>query len=203
MSRALCHQIRGKVSFTAALQLASFIEFLTFELCFGANVEGLQNPCIDGRDDVHGTVEIGFVNARFPCVRKASLHSRLAIAHHGNGEAHQHLFALGEVVDGVCIAIELAKISPIAHVLSLLRQVSQGGNGCLAPRSFASRPGETRFHDGFGSWPIEFTPSYLIRLIGKGRFEVVVAKCLPRFGCNYGLHSNPVWAHLTRPPAAR
>ncbi len=75
------------------LLLAPPIAFLAFELGFGANVKGLQNPRVDGRDDVHSAVEICFVNACFPCVRKAALHSRLAVAHHGHGESHQHFFA--------------------------------------------------------------------------------------------------------------
>jgi hypothetical protein len=91
---------------------------LAFELGFGADVERLQNPCIDSCDDIHGTVQIGFVNACFPCIHKAALHSRLAIAHHGDGKAHEYLFAFTQIVNGVSITVKLPEISPLNHRIS-------------------------------------------------------------------------------------
>lgn len=108
----------GRRRFTAG-SLTLPIVVLAFELGFGADVERLNNPCIDGCDDIHSTVEIGFVNACFPCIRKAALYSRLAIAHHGNGKTHEYLFALAKIFDGVSIAIKLSKISPLAHMIPL------------------------------------------------------------------------------------
>lgn len=91
---------------------------LAFELGFGADIEGLQNACIDCCDDIHSAVEIGFVNTRFPCVRKASFHSRLAVAHHGDGQTHEYFFALTEICSGVSIAVKLTEISSLDHGLT-------------------------------------------------------------------------------------
>jgi hypothetical protein len=63
-------------------------------LGFGADVERLKNPGIDSCNDIHGTVQIGFINVCFPCVRKAAFYSRLAVTHHGDGKTHEYLFAL-------------------------------------------------------------------------------------------------------------
>jgi hypothetical protein len=67
---------------------------LAFELGFGADVERLKNPCINGCDHIHSAVEIGVVNTCFPCVRKAAFYSRLAVTNHGDGKTHEYLFAL-------------------------------------------------------------------------------------------------------------
>ncbi|ETX00956.1 MAG: hypothetical protein ETSY1_09360 [Candidatus Entotheonella factor] len=91
---------------------------LTFELGFGANVERLQNTCIDGSDHIHSTVQIGFVNTCFPCIRKAAFHSRLTVAHHGNRKAHEDLFTFTQIVNGVSIAVKLPEISSLNHRLS-------------------------------------------------------------------------------------
>jgi hypothetical protein len=91
---------------------------LAFELGFGADVERLQNPCIDSCDDIHSAIEIGFVDTRFPCVRKATFHSRLAVAHHGNGETHKYFFALAEIFNGVSLAVKLPEVSSLNHGLT-------------------------------------------------------------------------------------
>ncbi len=88
---------------------------LAFELSFGADIERLQNPGIDGGNDIYRTVQIGVINPCFPCVRKAAFHSRLTIANHGDGKAHEDFFAFTQIVDRVSIAIELPEISSLNH----------------------------------------------------------------------------------------
>lgn len=99
---------------------------LAFELGFRADVERLKNPCIDGCNDIHGTVQIGFVNAGFPCVRKAAFYSRLTIAHHSDGKSHKDLFAFTQIINGVSIAVKLTEISSLHHKLPLLRHLLKG-----------------------------------------------------------------------------
>jgi hypothetical protein len=55
----------------------------TFELRFRTDVEGLNNASIHCGNHIHSTIEIACRNTRLPCIRKASLDSRLAVAHHG------------------------------------------------------------------------------------------------------------------------
>jgi hypothetical protein len=88
---------------------------LAFELGFGADVERLQDPCIDSCDHIHGTVQIGFVNTCFPCVHKAALHSGLTIAHHGDSKAYEYLFAFTQIVNSVSITVKLPEISSLNH----------------------------------------------------------------------------------------
>ena len=76
-----------------------------------ALIQRLQHPCIDRGDHVHRRIEFFFGHACFPCVRKATIHSRIAEPHHCDCEADQHLLALGEAFDGMRIAVEGSKIS--------------------------------------------------------------------------------------------
>jgi hypothetical protein len=87
----------------------------TFELRFGADVERLNNPGVDRRDHVHGAIQVSIGNPGFPCVRKASFDSRLTIAHHGHGQAHEDLLAFAQIGHRMRIAVELPEISPITH----------------------------------------------------------------------------------------
>jgi hypothetical protein len=88
---------------------------VALELRFGANVERLHNPGIHRCNDIHGTVQIVFTDAGFPCVRKTAFHSRLAIAHYGDGESHEHFFAFAQITYGVGIAVELTEIGSFRH----------------------------------------------------------------------------------------
>jgi hypothetical protein len=56
-----------------------------FELCFGTDVERLNNPSIYRCHYIHSTIQIRFRNTSLPCVRKASFDSRLAVTYHGYG----------------------------------------------------------------------------------------------------------------------
>jgi hypothetical protein len=62
-------------------------------------------------------------HSRFPCIRKAPFHSRIAEAHHRHGKTHEHLLAFGETLDGMGVTIELAKVSFLQGV-SLLSSFS-------------------------------------------------------------------------------
>ena len=70
---------------------------------------------IDGRDHIHGTVEVCLRDARLPCVRKASFDSWLAVTHEGDCQPHEDLFTLAQVGHGMCITIKLPKIRALTH----------------------------------------------------------------------------------------
>jgi hypothetical protein len=74
-------------------------------------IERLQNSRVHGGDHVHGGVQFFFGHPRFPCVRKAPFHSRIAEAHRRHGQTDEHLLALGETFDGVCITIKSSEVS--------------------------------------------------------------------------------------------
>jgi hypothetical protein len=69
-----------------------------------------QHARIHRRDHIDRRIEFFFRHARFPCVRKAPVHSWIAEPHHRDGEADQHLLALGETFDGMSIAVKSSKI---------------------------------------------------------------------------------------------
>jgi len=71
----------------------------------------LQNSRVDGGDYAHRRVQLFFRHSRFPRIREAPIHSRIAEPHHRNGETDEHFLALGEAFDGVRIAVECSEIS--------------------------------------------------------------------------------------------
>ena len=78
---------------------------------FNPLIQGLQNPRIHRGNYVHSRVQLFLGHSRFPCVRKAPLHSMIAKPHHGDGETDQHLLPLGETLHGVSVAVKCTKIS--------------------------------------------------------------------------------------------
>ena len=58
-------------------------------------IERLQNPRIHRGDHIDGGIQLFLRHPRFPCVRKAPIHSRIAQPHHRDRQSHQHLLALG------------------------------------------------------------------------------------------------------------
>jgi hypothetical protein len=74
-------------------------------------IERLQDTRIHRGDDIHGGVQFFVGHSRFPCIRKAPFHSRIAEAHHRHGQANQHLFSIRKTFDGMSVTIELAKVS--------------------------------------------------------------------------------------------
>jgi len=85
------------------------------ELRFGSDVGRLHDSGIHGRDDIHCAVQVVVGDPGFPCVRKASLHSVLAVPSEGHSEPHEHLLPLAQVVDSVSLSIEFSKIRPLRH----------------------------------------------------------------------------------------
>jgi hypothetical protein len=73
-------------------------------------IERLKHSSVHRRDDVHRRVELFFGHSRFPCVRKATIDSRIAKPHHRNGKTDQHLFPLGKALDCMCFTIKGPKI---------------------------------------------------------------------------------------------
>jgi hypothetical protein len=85
----------------AALRFLPFLDPL---------IQGLQNPGVYRRDDIHRRIQLLFGHPRFPCVRKAPLHSRVAQAHHRHGEADEHFLPVGETFHRVGVTIERTKV---------------------------------------------------------------------------------------------
>ena len=73
-------------------------------------IQRLQNTGIHRGDDIHSRIEFFFRHSRFPCVRKAALHSRIAEPHHCHGETDEHLLAFGEAFDGMGVTVEGSKV---------------------------------------------------------------------------------------------
>jgi hypothetical protein len=78
---------------------------------FDALIERLQDTRIHRGNHVHRRIQFFLGHSRFPCVRKASFHSRIAEAHHRHGKTHEHLLAFSETFDGVSVTVKGAKIS--------------------------------------------------------------------------------------------
>jgi len=57
-------------------------------------IQRLQHARVYGGDHIHRRIEIFFGHTRFPCVRKAAIHSRIAKPHHCGREIDEHLLAL-------------------------------------------------------------------------------------------------------------
>ncbi len=73
-------------------------------------IQRLQHTRIHRRDHIHRRIELFFRHPRFPCVRKAAIHARIAKPRYHHGEIDQHLLAFGETFDGMRVAIEGSKI---------------------------------------------------------------------------------------------
>jgi hypothetical protein len=83
-------------------------------------IERLQNSRIDSGDHIHRRVQFFFGHSRFPCVRKAPFHSRIAEPHHRDGQTHEHFLALAETGHGVRVSVELTKVGLIqCRILSV------------------------------------------------------------------------------------
>jgi len=78
---------------------------------FDALIERLQDTRIHRGDDIHGGVQFFVGHSRFPCIRKAPFHSRIAEPHHRHGKTDEHLLAFGKTLNSMGVTIELAKVS--------------------------------------------------------------------------------------------
>jgi len=92
---------------------------IALELSRGAKVQRLNNAGIDCCNDVHGSVQICFRDTSLPCIRKASLYSRLTITYEGNRQSNKYLLALAQVSHRMRISIKLAEIRALTHCSSL------------------------------------------------------------------------------------
>lgn len=84
--------------------------FLAFVSRLNSLIQRLQHARINGGNHVHRRVQFFFRHSRFPCVRKAPIHSWIAQAHHCHSQADKHFFTVGEAFNGVGFAIEGTKI---------------------------------------------------------------------------------------------
>jgi hypothetical protein len=73
-------------------------------------VQRLQHARIHRGDNIHGRIQFFLAHARFPCVRKAALNSRIAQSHHRHGQAHEYLFAFAKTGDGMGVAVKRPEI---------------------------------------------------------------------------------------------
>jgi hypothetical protein len=58
----------------------------------------LQNSRVHRGDDTHRGIKFFLGHPRFPCVRKAPIHSWITESHHRDGETDEHLLALDKKV---------------------------------------------------------------------------------------------------------
>ena len=92
---------------------------ITLELSCSANVQRLNNASIDCRNDIYGSVQLCLRDTGFPCVRKASLYSRLTVTYEGHRQPNKYLLALTQVGYRMRIPIKLAEIRALTHCFLL------------------------------------------------------------------------------------
>ena len=68
-----------------------------------ALIQRLQNSNVNRGDYVHCGVQLFLRHPRFPCVRKATVDSRIAEPHHRDGKTDQHLLAFSKTLDPVSL----------------------------------------------------------------------------------------------------
>jgi hypothetical protein len=73
-------------------------------------IQRLQNPRVHRRNHVNRRVKLFFGHPRFPCVRKAPLHSGIAEAHRRHRQTNEHLLAISQTLDCMGVAVESSKI---------------------------------------------------------------------------------------------
>jgi hypothetical protein len=88
-------------------------------------IKRLQNSGVHRCDHIHGSVEFFFGQARFPCIRKAALHSWIAEPHHRHRQPYEHFFTLAETRHRVRIPIERPEISFIHLVTPVIANWAQ------------------------------------------------------------------------------
>jgi hypothetical protein len=78
---------------------------------FDSLIERLEHSRVYGGNHVHSRIEFLFGHARLPCVRKATIHSRITEPHHRDCKTDEHLFPFSKTFHCVGIAIKGSKIS--------------------------------------------------------------------------------------------
>lgn len=97
---------------------------LRFTSLLDSLIQRLEHARIHRCDHIHRRIQLLFRHPRLPCVRKATIHSRIAEPHHRDGETDQHLLAIGQAFDRVRIAIEGSKIG-FLHITAPLASRSR------------------------------------------------------------------------------
>jgi hypothetical protein len=101
----------GRGTHDSNTPLLQYSNLLRFVPLLDPLIQGLKHARVHRGDDVHRRIEFLFRHASLPCVRKATIHSRVAQPHHRNGEANQHLLSFSETVDRMRITIKSSKVS--------------------------------------------------------------------------------------------
>jgi hypothetical protein len=96
------------------LQTAEGSERIFFIPLLDSLIQRFEHPGVNGGYDIHCGIQFFFGHSRFPCVRKAAIHSRIAKAHHRDGESDKHLFSFSETFDRMCFAVEGSKVRFLA-----------------------------------------------------------------------------------------
>src|SRR5207247_10457879 len=73
-------------------------------------IRRLQPARIRGGEHIDCCIEFSFRHPRFPCVRKAALHSGIAEPHRRHRQTDEHLLAFGEAFDGMRVTIKSSEI---------------------------------------------------------------------------------------------
>jgi hypothetical protein len=73
-------------------------------------IQRLQHARVHSGDYIYGCIKLFFCHARFPCVRKASVHSGIAKPHHRDGKTDKHFFPFREALDCMRITIESSEV---------------------------------------------------------------------------------------------
>ena len=100
---------------------------LTLVPIFDPLIQRLQNPCVHGGDHVDRGIQFFLRHPRFPCVRKAPLHSRITKPHHRDRETDQHLLPLGETFHRMGVSVEGSKIRFFQSCSSLMPEYIYNG----------------------------------------------------------------------------
>jgi len=127
--------LHGVVHGVCPLSLAT-MQHIALELSCGANVQGLNNAGIDGGNDVHASVQVCLRNTGGPCVRKASLYSRLTVTYESNRQSNKYLLALAQIGYRMRIPIKLAEIRALTH--GFLLGCPSRHQGCAAPEGLVT-----------------------------------------------------------------
>jgi hypothetical protein len=86
------------------------VQRLCLNPLLNALIQRLQHSRIHRGDHIHRRIEFFFRHPRFPCVRKAPVNSWITEAHHRDGEADEHLLALGKTFDGVRVTVKRSEV---------------------------------------------------------------------------------------------
>ena len=84
--------------------------FLGFLPLLDSLIERLKHARVHGGDHIDRGIQLFFGHPRFPCVRKAAIHSGIAEPHRRDREADEHLLALAKALDGMRISVECPKV---------------------------------------------------------------------------------------------